>query len=77
LTGFSEDIDLALDRKFLGFGDNTNPTRAKRLRKDSYSYISSALFPLTAKILKTLVFHEAELKTQRNISMTRTVDYLK
>jgi predicted nucleotidyltransferase component of viral defense system len=42
---FSEDIDLALDRKFLGFDQEMTITQVKKLRKKSYEYISSVLFP--------------------------------
>jgi predicted nucleotidyltransferase component of viral defense system len=42
---FSEDIDLALDRKFLGFEKEMTISQVKKLRKKSYEYISSSLFP--------------------------------
>jgi predicted nucleotidyltransferase component of viral defense system len=41
---FSEDIDLAIDRKFLGFGDNLSKTQVGKLRKESYNYISTTFF---------------------------------
>jgi hypothetical protein len=41
---FSEDIDLAIDRKFLGFGDNLSKTQVGKLRKESYNYISTVFF---------------------------------
>lgn len=40
VTRFSEDIDLALDRTFLGFDVNLNNTQIKKLRKASFAYIS-------------------------------------
>ncbi len=38
---FSEDIDLALDRKFLGFDAELSRTQITKLRKKSYKYISN------------------------------------
>ena len=40
ITRFSEDIDLALDRTFLGFDVNLNNTQIKKLRKASFAYIT-------------------------------------
>jgi hypothetical protein len=37
---FSEDIDLALDRSFLGFQGDLSKTQVKKLRKSSCSFIS-------------------------------------
>ena len=42
---FSEDIDLALDCKFLGFDQEMTISQVKKLRKKSYEYISAILFP--------------------------------
>jgi hypothetical protein len=41
---FSEDIDLALDRSFLGFDGEMTISQVKKLRKKSYEYISKELF---------------------------------
>lgn len=38
---FSEDIDLALDRKYLGFGDTLTKADIRRLRRASYRYVST------------------------------------
>lgn len=38
---FSEDIDLALDRRYLGFGDRLSKGEVRKLRKASYRYIST------------------------------------
>jgi len=43
---FSEDIDLALDRAFLGFNKEMTSSQVKKLRKSSYQYISEKYFPL-------------------------------
>ena len=42
---FSEDIDLALDRSFLGFEKNLSKTQVGKLRKVSFSYISEEFHP--------------------------------
>ena len=36
---FSEDIDLAIDRKFLGFGEELNKSQRTKLRKESKKFI--------------------------------------
>lgn len=36
---FSEDIDLAIDRKFLGFGEALNKSQRTKLRKESKKFI--------------------------------------
>lgn len=59
---------MALDRKFLGFGDKINPTGVKKLRKESYNYISSILFPLLQKAFQTAGFNEVTLKLRETIS---------
>ncbi|HLG34381.1 MAG TPA: nucleotidyl transferase AbiEii/AbiGii toxin family protein [Bacteroidia bacterium] len=54
---FSEDIDLALDRKFLGFDKEDNEMSGKqvsKLRRRSLKYISEKYFPLLQK-----TFHDA------------------
>ena len=54
---FSEDIDLALDRKFLGFEKEDlemSGSQVRKLREQSLKYISSTYFPLLQK-----TFHDA------------------
>jgi len=43
---FSEDIDLALDREFLGFSGSISRTQVGKLRDASYAYISDKFYPL-------------------------------
>lgn len=38
---FSEDIDLAIDRKFLGFEGDISKTQIRKLRKQSCEFIST------------------------------------
>lgn len=40
---FSEDIDLAIDRKFLGFGEELNKSQRTKLRKESKRFICDTL----------------------------------
>lgn len=40
----SEDIDLALNRQFLGYEGNITKTQVSKLRKKSYEYISDIFF---------------------------------
>jgi hypothetical protein len=42
---FSEDIDLALDRKFFGFEKNMTGSQVSKLRKQSFKYISENYLP--------------------------------
>lgn len=42
---FSEDIDLALDRKFLGFDKAMTGAQVSKLRKHSFHYISEIFYP--------------------------------
>lgn len=59
---FSEDIDLALDRKFLGFKEEMTGSQVKKLREYSFKYISKKFLPLIQKKFKEAGFSEVELK---------------
>ncbi|MFH1853054.1 MAG: nucleotidyl transferase AbiEii/AbiGii toxin family protein [Candidatus Neomarinimicrobiota bacterium] len=54
---FSEDIDLALDRKFLGFDQEMTTSQVKKLRKDSFRFISEKYYPALEQ-----AFHEYGLR---------------
>ena len=41
---FSEDIDLALDRRYLGFDTEMSKTQVSKLRKTSFQFISTVFF---------------------------------
>jgi predicted nucleotidyltransferase component of viral defense system len=41
---FSEDIDLALDRRYLGFGTEMSKSQVSKLRKASFQFISTVFF---------------------------------
>jgi len=48
---FSEDIDLAIDRKFFGFEGDISKTQIKNLRKQSCEFISMAFLDDLTKVL--------------------------
>jgi hypothetical protein len=66
---FSEDIDLALDRKFLNFGDELSISQVRRLREKSFDYLSKSLFPQ----LQT-AFKAAELGVELRLSEVKSKD---
>lgn len=50
---FSEDIDLALDRTFLGFKGDISKAEIRRLKKESYKYMTGQFTPeLGAKFIE-------------------------
>ena len=54
---FSEDIDLAIDRKFFGFDGDISKTQIKNLRKQSCEFISTVL-PQRTFLEKVFLLHE-------------------
>jgi len=48
---FSEDIDLAIDRKFFGFEGDISKTQIKKLRKESCEFISTKFLEDLTKVL--------------------------
>jgi Nucleotidyl transferase AbiEii toxin, Type IV TA system len=62
---FSEDIDLAIDRKFFGFEGNISKTQIRKLRKQSCEFISTTfLEDLTKKLTEWEVINECKLIAQ-------------
>lgn len=59
---FSEDIDLALDRKFLGFKEEMTASQVKKLREHSFKYISEKFFPLLKKTFHSAGFKDVNLQ---------------
>lgn len=49
---FSEDIDLALNREFLGFPETISRSQVSKLRKASFDYLSTTFFMELKKQLK-------------------------
>jgi Nucleotidyl transferase AbiEii toxin, Type IV TA system len=58
---FSEDIDLALDRNFLGFTKEMTNSQVTKLRKHSFHYISNDFFSILEKAYKTAGFRSVKL----------------
>jgi predicted nucleotidyltransferase component of viral defense system len=58
---FSEDIDLAIDREFLGFSGELGKNQRDRLRKTSGAYVDEVLFPELTEALKSKGFNDLEI----------------
>ncbi len=62
---FSEDIDLAIDRKFFGFQGDISKSQIKNLRKTSCEFISTTfLEDLTKRFTEWKVIDECKLNAQ-------------
>lgn len=59
---FSEDIDLALDRKFLGFDKEMTSSQVKKLRQHSFQYLSGHYFPLLEQAFQAFGLQNVTLK---------------
>ncbi|MCF8297431.1 MAG: nucleotidyl transferase AbiEii/AbiGii toxin family protein [Saprospiraceae bacterium] len=66
---FSEDIDLALDRKFLGFDKKMTGSQVKKLRRSSFKFISQEYFPLLER-----TFHSFGLTDVKVVLAEPTAD---
>ena len=62
---FSEDIDLAIDRRFFGFEGDISKTQIKKLRKQSCQYISTVFLKnLTEKLIEWKAINECKIIAQ-------------
>ncbi|MBP3192968.1 nucleotidyl transferase AbiEii/AbiGii toxin family protein [Natronogracilivirga saccharolytica] len=61
---FSEDIDLALDRSFLGFDGDLGKKKVSRLRRASYDYISGTLIHELQQAFDDFGFHDVSLRIE-------------
>lgn len=59
---FSEDIDLALDKKFLGFDKEMTASQVTKLRKHSFKYLSDVFLPQLDKKFQENGFDNLELQ---------------
>lgn len=59
---FSEDIDLALDRKFLGFGKEMTGSQVKKLRQQSFEFLSDEYFHLLEKTFHKYGLQDVKLQ---------------
>lgn len=65
---FSEDIDLALDRRYLGFGDNLSKGEVRKLRKASYQYISTRFVDELKSRFSAAGFSDVAIKVQEVVN---------
>lgn len=65
---FSEDIDLALDRKYLGFNKPMTGSQVKKLREHALKFISENFFPLLQKTFKDAGFGDVALQLREPTS---------
>ena len=77
---FSEDIDLALDRKFLGFSDEMSKNQVDKLRRVSHQYIREQFFPaIKMKFeeagLEDVTFHLPESASSDKDPQTIEINY--
>lgn len=61
---FSEDIDLVIDRKYLGFEGDLSKSQVKRLRKASCSFVGSKFFDDINKEIQNFGLKNCELVVQ-------------
>lgn len=61
LQRFSEDIDLALDREFLGFEGELTKADIRKLRRISYNYTTHEFAPALQKRFADIGFPEVEI----------------
>jgi predicted nucleotidyltransferase component of viral defense system len=59
---FSEDIDLALNRKFLGFEGELSNQQIKKLRKASFKYITEEFYPTLKSKFEDTGLSNVEIK---------------
>ncbi len=62
INRFSEDIDLALDRRFLGFNKPMTGSQVSKLRKHSFRFISEDFFPEISSKFKDAGFDNVTIK---------------
>ncbi len=65
---FSEDIDLSLDRSFLGFEQELSKSQVTKLRKKSFKYISEEFYPALTEQFIENGFLDVELKIRESRS---------
>ena len=61
---FSEDIDLAIDRSFLGFEGDLSKTQVRKLRKASCAFIEGEFLKVLTDKIKELEIPDVELLVQ-------------
>ncbi len=68
---FSEDLDLALDKSFLGFSEElTRKKEVNKLRRASYKYVSESFYPQLQEAFKAKGFEDVNI----NIGEVQSTD---
>jgi hypothetical protein len=65
---FSEDIDLALDREFLGFGGELNNTQIRKLRIASYNFLATKFTDELSVKFKMTGFKDVSIKYRETVN---------
>jgi hypothetical protein len=65
---FSEDIDLALDREFLGFGGELSNTRISKLRTASYEFLSTTFVNELQEQFNDFGFKDVTVKYRESVN---------
>ena len=65
---FSEDIDLALDREYLGFKAELGKADIRRLRKRSFEYLTTTFLEELREKFKTAGFKDVEIKYRQVVN---------
>ena len=65
---FSEDVDLALDREFLGFAGDLSKKEIHKLRYASYEFISTKFVTALDKSFRELGFENVIVKPQKVVN---------
>ncbi|MFR9542718.1 MAG: nucleotidyl transferase AbiEii/AbiGii toxin family protein [Rikenellaceae bacterium] len=72
---FSEDVDIAIDREFLGFGGELSKTQVSdKLRRASCSFVREKLTNVIKSQLIELGISESEFEVRVNITSVTTTD---
>lgn len=65
---FSEDIDLAIDRSFLGFSGDLSRSQVKKLRKASLHFLTGDFYQSLAEIITTQEIPEIDIQIPEIVS---------
>jgi hypothetical protein len=65
---FSEDIDLAIDREFLGFGGELSNTQIRKLRIASYNFLSTKFTDELSNKFKMTGFKDIMVKYRETVN---------
>jgi len=68
LQRFSEDIDLALNREYLGFEGELNKADIRKLRRISFKYITDEFTPALQKRFSDIGFPEVEITARATVN---------